>query len=269
MAGNILAQIVADKQEEVRQAKARVDEASLRRQAECAGPVRDFRSAVTCPTPAGIHIIAEIKRKSPSAGVIRADFDPVAIARAYAAAGASALSVLTDERYFDGRLEYLRLVGEAVSLPVLRKDFIIDPYQLWESRAAGADAVLLITEVLGVEGVVDFAAQVAAAGMSALVEAYRPELLAGVVAAWGGGVPGHVLIGINNRDLTVQKTDLATTERLAALVPDTSALVSESGIRSRADVLRVQRAGARAILVGESLMSAEDPGAQVRALLGG
>jgi indole-3-glycerol phosphate synthase len=268
MAGNILTEIVTHKRREVAETMARVPLADVQRRAPQAQPPRDFRRAVTCASPAGMHVIAEIKRRSPSAGLIRSDFDPVAIARTYVAGGASALSVLTDEKFFDGRLEYLSAVRAAVHLPVLRKDFVIDAYQVWEARAAGADAVLLITEVLGVELAVEYAALIGQLGMTALIEAYAPDLLAGVVGTWPRGVPRHVLIGINNRDLAAQRTDLATTERLAALVPDASMLVSESGIRTRDDVLRVQRAGARAVLVGETLMAAEDPAAALRMLLG-
>ncbi len=240
----------------------------LKARCATADPPRDFRGAIAAPPPDGIHLIAEIKRRSPSAGLIRPDFDPAAIARVYWQSGATAISVLTDGPYFDGRLEYLVEVRDAAPLPVLRKDFILEEYQVWESRAAYADAILLIAEVLGPERVAELNAVCAALGMTALIETYRPNLLAGVIEALGRPLPSNVLIGINNRDLTIQKTDVGTTERLAATLDDTAILVSESGISTRQDVLRVQEAGAAAMLVGESLLAAPDIAAQVHELLG-
>ncbi len=266
--GTILDEIVAHKRKEVAAARQRVPLETVQRRAEAAPSPRDFRSAVTGPSPCGIHLIAEIKRRSPSAGLIRDDFDPAAIARVYASAGASAISVLTDERYFDGRLEYVAQVRSAVALPVLRKDFVVDAYQVWEARAAGADAILLIAEVLEIKDIVEYARLAGALGMSVLIEAYNAELLSAVVAALGRPLPPHVLLGINNRDLTVQRTDIATTARLAALLEDTSALVSESGIKTRADVEFVRQAGAQAILVGETIMAADDMAAKIAELLG-
>lgn len=265
---NILDRIVADKRAELERTIRQTPLEELRRRAARMEQPRDFVAAVTRPTSPGIHLIAEIKRRSPSAGVIRADFDPAAIARVYHAAGASAISVLTDERYFDGRLEYVRQVRAAVPLPILRKDFVIDAYQVWEARAAGADAVLLIAEVLDETRISAYARLAGDLGMAALVEAYRAERLESVVAALGAPLPANVLLGVNNRDLTVQRTDLATTGRLAGRLPDTSRLVSESGIRTRADVLLVQQAGARAVLVGEAIMSAPDMAGKIRELLG-
>ncbi|MCB9850077.1 MAG: indole-3-glycerol phosphate synthase TrpC [Phycisphaerales bacterium] len=266
--GNILDRIVADKREEVAAAKVAVPLDDVRRRAHDADAPRDFFAALAAPAPAGIHLIAEIKRRSPSAGLIRADFDPVAIARTYASAGASAISVLTDAKYFDGQLGYIAEVRDAVSLPVLRKDFVVDAYQIWEARAAGADAVLLIAEVLGAKGVAELTPVITNLGMTALIEAYDPDLFRSVVDTLGEPLPQRVLLGINNRDLTVQRTDLATTERLAKLLADTSRLVTESGIHTRADVERVQAAGAQAMLVGESIMCAPDMAARIRELLG-
>lgn len=265
--GNILDRIVASKKDHVARSRAAVSLDALKQSAPSADPPRDFAGAIVAPSPHGIHLIAEIKRRSPSAGLIRADFDPAQLAAAYEQAGASAISVLTDPDYFDGDIRHIRAVRAAASLPVLRKDFVIDEYQIWEARAAEADAVLLIAEVLGVETVVRFAELIGALGMTALIEAYQPDLMNGVLEAIADPIPGHVLIGINNRDLTRQVTDLSTTRRLAGLLTDTTRLVSESGIATRADVLAVQQAGAQAILVGEAILSAGDVTTRIRELL--
>ena len=266
--GNILDQIVADKRNEVIETKKRLPIETIQNQAETVEPPRNFHAAITRKTDIGINLIAEIKRKSPSAGLIREDFNPPAIARIYKEAGASAISVLTDTPYFDGKLEYIAQVKNAVDLPVLRKDFIVDPYQLWEAKAAGADAVLLISEVLGPEGVREYAEICAYLKLTALIEAYQPELLQAVLKVLGTPLPSNVLIGINNRDLTIQKTDISTTKRLAETMADTSVLVSESGIKTREDVQYVQQAGARAILVGETIMAAPDMAQKIKELLG-
>lgn len=266
--GNILDRIIADKRVEVAAAMRTASLAQVRARAEAAEAPRDLFAALSRPSPAGIHLIAEIKRRSPSAGLIRDDFDPVEIARAYLAGGASAISVLTDAKYFDGRLEYVAAVRAAVPLPVLRKDFIVDEYQIWEARAAGADAVLLILEVLGAAGVQHMLPVVERLGMTALVEAHQPELLSALLAALAGKLPPRVLVGINNRDLRAQVTDLRTTQRLAALLPLGTPLVAESGIHSRADIQFVRQSGATAVLVGETLMKSRDIGATMRKLLG-
>lgn len=266
--GNILDRIVADKRKEVAEAMAADPLEAIRARALAADAPRDFCAAVTGPAPAGIHLIAEIKRRSPSAGLIRPDFDPVAIARAYHAGGASAVSVLTDAKYFDGRLEYIGAVRNAVPLPVLRKDFVVDAYQIWQARSAGADAVLLILEVLGADGVVSLLPLVHELGMTALIEAHAADLLSALLTRLDNRIPPQTLIGINNRDLGIQKTDLRTTERLARLLPDTKRLVTESGIHTRADVEYVQSLGAAAMLVGETIMSAKDMRAKIAELLG-
>lgn len=209
-----------------------------------------------------VKLIAEIKKASPSKGVIRADFNPVAIARVYSEHGASCLSVLTDEQFFQCRLEYLTQVREAVALPVLRKDFIIDRYQVLEARAAGADAVLLIAECLDDCRLRALHDEIVALGMSPLVEFYEPDNLQRVFDA------GATLIGINNRDLRTFQTDLEHTLRLRQRVPGECVLVAESGIRTRADVMRLEQAGVDAMLVGETLMSSPDIAAAVDALLG-
>jgi indole-3-glycerol phosphate synthase len=256
----ILQQIVATKQTEVQEAKARVPEAELRAQLDDAPPPRDFLAALD--GQGTIRLIAEVKKASPSRGVIRADFDPPAIARIYQQHGAAAISVLTDAPYFQGCLDYLRQVRAAVTVPVLRKDFIIDEYQLLEARAAGADAVLLIAECLDDEQLPQLHDAALTLGMQPLVELYDPQNLPRVLAS------GARLIGINNRDLHTFQTDLDHTLRLRRLIPADRLVVGESGIRTRDDVLRLQAAGVQAMLIGETLMARTDIGAAVDELLG-
>jgi indole-3-glycerol phosphate synthase len=258
--GSVLDKIVATKRAEIAAAKAVCPEGALRQLAAGAPPARDFFSALSAPGP--IRLIAEIKKASPSQGLIRADFQPVEIGLIYQRHGASCLSVLTDEPYFQGSLEHLRQVREAVALPVLRKDFMLDSYQLLEARAAGADAVLLIAECLDDCNLRKLHNEAVALGMTPLVELYEPENLQRVFDA------GATLIGINNRDLHTFETDLEHTLRLRERIPDECVLVSESGIRTRADVERLSAAGVDAILVGETLMTSDDIGAAVDALLG-
>ena len=203
-----------------------------------------------------------MKKASPSKGVIRADFDPVAIARTYQQHGAACLSVLTDRPYFQGSLEYLRQVRAAVDLPVLRKDFIIDPYQVVEARAAGADAVLLIAECLDDDLLERLHDAIVDLGMTPLVELYEPANLARVLRV------GARLVGINNRDLRTFQTDLEHTLRLRREIPADRIVVGESGIRSRQDVERLEAAGVQAMLVGETLMASPDMGTAVDELLG-
>jgi len=258
---NILDQIVADTRVALAERRREVPESALRDRLAQAQPVRDFAAALAAP---GIRVIAEIKRASPSAGLIRQECDPAAIARAYQANGAAAISVLTEPRHFQGSLDDLRTVHAAVSIPVLRKDFIIDPYQLVAARAAGADAVLLI------------AAALADADLRALLEAARDLGLACLVEVHSQAELERVLatdariVGINNRDLTTFNVDLATTERLIA-DNDLSGriVVSESGIKSADDVTRLAEAGADAALVATTLMRAENPGEALRGLLAG
>ena len=230
---------------------------------------RNFFSAVTKTPTKPVNLIAEVKKASPSAGVIRADFDPVAIARAYAAAGADALSVLTDEKYFQGHLDYIKAVRAAVDLPVLRKDFIIDEYQVYESRVAGADAILLIAECLEISQLIDLQILATELNMTCLIEVHDMENLIRVRDhVIGFPHRSYSLVGINNRDLRTFKTDLGTTLRLSELIENRNVLVSESGINTRFDVDKLAEAGVRAILVGESLMRSDDIAARIRALLG-
>lgn len=259
MTDTVLDRIVAVKRREIAEARERVPEAELHRRLADAPPVRDFFAALAKPGP--IRLIAEIKKASPSAGVIREDFDPVAIAQIYERHGASCLSVLTDEPHFQGRLEYLTAVRESVELPVLRKDFVLETYQVLEARAAGADAVLLIAECLDDCNLRKLHNEIVELGMTPLVELYDPENLPRVLAA------GASLVGVNNRDLRTFKVDLEHTLRLRPEIPAECIMVSESGVRSRTDVERLQAAGVDAILVGESLMREPDIGAAVDRLL--
>ena len=257
---NVLEKIVARKREEVSAAKKSRPSEMLREHAAAAPAVRDFCGALR--NGKGIKLIAEVKKASPSAGLIRADFDPVEIAATYERHGAACISVLTDEHFFQGRLEYLTGVRQAVGIPVLRKDFILDPYQLLEARAAGADCVLLIAECLDDCHLRDLYFQASELGMEALIELYDPEHLDRILKLEPS------LIGINNRDLRTFATDLDHTLALRDRIPPECLLVSESGIRTRDDVLRLENAGVQAILVGETLMKSPDIGRKVDELLG-
>lgn len=256
----ILDKIVATKRQEIARAKAATPEAVLREQLVSAPPARDFFGALAAPGP--IRLIAEVKKASPSKGVIRADFQPVEIARIYQQHGASCVSVLTDEQYFQGSLEYLRQIRQAITLPVLRKDFVVDPYQVLEARAAGADAVLLIAECLDDQQLGELHEAIVGLGMTPLVELYEPDNLPRVLRV------GARLIGINNRDLRTFKVDLGHTMRLCQEIPRDRVVVGESGIRTHDDVQRLEVAGVRAMLVGETLMTCPNIGAAVDQLLG-
>lgn len=265
----ILDTIVAQKRLEIaRLPNEPVTAAELRAALKQRG-LRDFFGALRQPRRGDVALIAEVKKASPSKGVIRADFDPVKIALEYQAAGASCLSVLTDEKFFQGSLDYLAAIRAAVDLPLLRKDFIIDPRQIREAVQWGADAILLIVAILDDRQLCEFHLLATEAGLAALVEVHDERELERALAA------GATLIGVNNRDLKTFTVDMATTERIATRLfsgPGTNhaaLLVAESGIHTRADVLRLKRAGARAILVGESLMREADLGAKARELLGG
>ena len=271
----ILDTIVAEKQREVARLPQRsLSVADLRAALEGRGGRRDFIGALRKPKVGPVALIAEVKKASPSAGVIRPDFEPVHIAREYEAAGASCLSVLTDEKFFQGSLEYLKQIRGAVTLPLLRKDFIIDERQILEAIEWGADAVLLIVAILSDAQLKHFHALATGAGLAVLVEVHDEAELDRALNV------GAELIGVNNRDLTTFKVDLATTERLAARLrpsprttqhvpsPPPPLLVAESGIHTRADVERLAKCGALAVLVGESLMKHADIAAKARELLG-
>ena len=263
---HILEKIVWAKEEELEQARQRVPLQDLQQQVEQLPPTRGFRRALQ-QAPELPAVIAEIKKASPSRGVIREDFDPVALAQAYAAAGASCISVLTDQQFFQGSFAVLSAVREAVSLPLLCKDFILSPYQLFQARAAGADAALLIAAILSDQDVLYLHKVARQLGLDCLVEVHDAGEMERVLAL------GMDLIGINNRDLTTFTTDLAVTQRLAAthcqaLRQGDALLVSESGLREHKDLERVAAAGAQAVLVGEALMGQPDVAAALWALRG-
>jgi indole-3-glycerol phosphate synthase len=263
----ILDKIVATKKLEVVERQALVPVEALREKVQSLPRPRNFFHAVTRKGTKPLNLIAEVKKASPSAGVIREDFDPVVIAKAYAEAGADAISCLTDETYFQGSLDYLTAIHAAVELPVLRKDFIIDPYQVWEARAAGADAILLIAECLQVNELIDLQILATELNLTTLIEVHDMENLIRVRdRVIGFPHRSYSLLGINNRDLRTFKTDLGTTLRMAELVEDRSVLVSESGIHTAWDVKKLADAGVAAALVGESLMRSPDIGAKVREL---
>jgi indole-3-glycerol phosphate synthase len=268
MAQTILDTILRTKRKEVQRLRATRDERELIAAAQAAPRARNFFSAVTRQTSRPLNLIAEVKKASPSAGVIRQDFDPVDIARRYAEAGADAISVLTDETYFQGSLEYLSAVRETVNLPVLRKDFIIDPLQVYEARAAGADAVLLIAAAMPAGKLLDLMILAAELRMTSLVEVHAAEEVMTVRSMIGFPHGKYSVLGINNRDLATFETDISTTIRLLSLVEEEAAIVSESGIRTRDDVDRLAAAGVRAILVGETLMRSDDIAGAVEQLLG-
>jgi indole-3-glycerol phosphate synthase len=256
----VLDKIVATKRGEIEAARAARPERELRSALADAPPVRDFFAPLAAAGP--IKLIAEVKKASPSKGVIRADFHPVEIAKIYERHGAACISVLTDEPYFQGRLDYLRAIRAEVQLPLLRKDFLLDTYQLLETRAAGADAVLLIAECLDDCNLRKLHNEALELGLTPLVEFYEEQNLPRVLEA------GATLIGVNNRDLRNFEVDLEHTIRMRAQIPDRCVLVGESGIAGRADALRLEQAGVDAMLVGEHLMRRGDIGAAVDELLG-
>lgn len=271
---DVLRDIVENKRREVEAAKMRLTFTELEALVAQTEPPRNFFSAVTQhPHQTHISVIAEVKRKSPSAGLLRPElegdgYDPAAIARRYEANGAAAISCLTDHVYFGGDLCHIDRIKNAVSLPVLRKDFIIDQWQLWESRAAGADAVLLIAECLKEAELLDMLILAQQLRLTTLLEAHGMESLLRVRPHVGFPHRAYALLGINNRDLSTMKVDIAHTVRLVEMVEDTSVLVSESGIRSPEDLERLRKHGVRIVLVGEHLMRQKDPGAALAELLG-
>jgi len=257
---SVLDRIVAAKREEIVQRREQRTLKDLEHALADAPAVRDFFAPLAASGP--IKLIAEVKKASPSQGVIRQNFDPVEIAKIYESSGATCISVLTDEPFFQGKLEYLTAIRHACSLPLLRKDFILDRYQLLEARVAGADAVLLIAECLDDCHLRSLHNESLELGLTPLVEFYEPENLARVLEA------GAALIGVNNRNLRTFETDLEHTIRLRAQIPDSSLLVAESGIRERQHVQRLEAAGVDAMLVGEHFMASPDIATAVRVLLG-
>jgi indole-3-glycerol phosphate synthase len=257
---SILDKIVTAKRLEIEQAKSRVPVRDVRAAADDAPRVRAFGQALAAAGP--IKLIAEIKKASPSRGVICPDFRPLEVAEVYQQSGATCISVLTDPGFFQGSLDILHAVRQRVDLPVLRKDFVLDTYQVCEARAAGADAVLLIAECLEDDALRRLYEAIEELGMTALVECHEQANLPRILEL------GAAVIGINNRNLHTFATDLEQTIRLRSQVPTDRIVVGESGIRSRADVVRLENAGVNAILVGEHLMAARDMAGAVRELLG-
>jgi indole-3-glycerol phosphate synthase len=256
----VLDRIVANKREEIALVKQRRDLQALKDAIASAPEIRNFAEALKRHDR--IRLLAEVKKASPSKGVIRPQFQPVDIARAYEAGGAAAISVLTDEPFFQGQLEYLTRIRQTVSIPVLRKDFILDEYQVYEARVAGADAVLLIAECLPGDELLHLYECITGLGMTALVELYDPIHLDRVLAT------GSPLVGVNNRDLRTFAVDLEHVIRLRSQIPTNVTLVAESGIFTAAEVQRLEEAGVDAILVGESLMRQENVEQAVRLLMG-
>lgn len=248
----ILDKIIERKKEEVAEDLRQLPLERVKDDCQGLAETRGFSARLSLVAQERAAVIAEVKKGSPSKGIIRPDFDPVAIAREYEAAGAACLSVLTDEDFFYGHLDYLKAIRQEVALPLLRKDFVIDPYQIYQARAAGADAILLIAAVLDRNRLHDYAALAAELKLDVLLEVHDEEELAKSV-----DVP-NVMLGINNRNLKTFATDLGTTERLSALIPKDRTIVAESGINSRNDVERLLAAGASAFLIGESLMREDD-----------
>ncbi len=256
---HVLQQIVDEKYREVAQRKAACPQSELERACARVAPTRDFEAALR-PPPGGVRVIAEVKRASPSRGVFTGSFEPGGLARTYATHGAAAISVVTDEKFFQGHLDHLAAVRGLVDVPLLRKDFTVDEYQLWEARAAGADAVLLIVSVLEPRRLGDFMNGAKALGLAALVEVHTRAELDVALAA------GAAIIGVNNRDLKTFETRIETTLELLPLIPPGPVVVSESGFFTAADVRRVVAAGTHAVLVGEALVLARDVGAKLREL---
>ncbi len=260
---DILDKIVAVKREEIAAAKRARDEASLRREAEALGGQRDFIGALRAKIAAGrAGVIAEVKKASPSKGVLREHFVPAEIAASYERGGAACLSVLTDLQFFQGSAEYLRQARAACALPVLRKDFMVDAWQVWEARAMGADCILLIAACLGDAQMADLEAQAHALGMAVLVEVHDGAELERALRL------KTPLVGINNRNLRTFEVTLDTTLGLLPRVPAERLLVTESGILAPADVKRMRDAKVNAFLVGEAFMRAADPGAALASLFG-
>jgi indole-3-glycerol phosphate synthase len=255
----VLDRILDQKVKEIAAQKAVIPLTNVMHSAALADPPRDFAAVLRRDT---VALIAEAKHASPSRGVLIDPFDPVDLGTTYAANGAAAISVLTDETFFQGHLDYLRAIQQAVTIPVLRKEFVIDPYQVYEGRAAGADAILLIASALADGQIAELHAQIRELGMVALVEVHNEQELERVLPL------NPTLIGVNNRDLKIFHVDIDTTARLARQVPAHVTLVAESGIHTVDDIRRMADAGAHAVLVGEALVQAKDIAAKVRELSG-
>ncbi|MFA6635910.1 MAG: indole-3-glycerol phosphate synthase TrpC [Candidatus Omnitrophota bacterium] len=255
----ILSRIIEEKRREVDRDQRMISFSSVKKKAESLYIKSSFKKNIS--RKGHINLIAEIKKSSPSKGVIRADFDPVRIALAYNAAGASAISILTDERFFDGKLEYLKILKDRVAVPVLRKDFIIDEYQIYQSAIAGADAVLLIANILTREELARYYQIAKSLGMDVLVEVHNSEDVEKALST-----PASI-IGINNRDLNDFDVDISITQRLIRMIPETKIIVSESGIKNYEHVMFLKSLGVNAVLIGETFMRADNIGEKVRELM--
>ncbi len=255
----ILSRIIEEKRRVVEEAKRAKSKEELVREIKNISVQSSFKKSIS--RPHHVNLIAEIKKASPSKGILRGDFHPVKIAVTYQAHGASAVSVLTDERFFEGKLEYIKMVKENISLPVLRKDFIIDEYQIYESVAAGADAILLIADLLSANEMNGFYALATSLGLDVLMEVHNEEDVEKALATGG-----HI-IGMNNRDLHTFKVDLGVTQKLVRLLPANTIKVSESGIKSYEDVMFLKSLGINAVLIGEAFMEAADIAATMRDIM--
>ena len=255
----IISRIIEDKRRVIEESKRTKPQEELVREINRACVKSSFKKNIS--RPHHVNLIAEIKKTSPSKGILRADFNPVKIAITYQANGASAISVLTDERFFEGKLEYIRKVKDSVSLPVLRKDFIIDEYQIYETAASGADAMLLIADLLSKSELCGFYDLATSLGLDVLIEVHKEEDIEKALATEGS------IIGINNRDLHTFRVDLSITEKLIRLVPPNRIKVSESGIRSYEDVMFLTSLGVNAVLIGEAFMESSDIASKMRELM--
>ncbi|MFH1189975.1 MAG: indole-3-glycerol phosphate synthase TrpC [Candidatus Omnitrophota bacterium] len=255
----MISRIIEEKRRVVEEAKRLKPREELEKEMASAPVNSLFKRNIS--RPHHVNLIAEMKKASPSKGVIRGDFNPVKIATTYQAQGASAISVLTDERFFEGKLEHVRMVKESVPLPVLRKDFIIDEYQIYESAACGADAILLIADLLSDSEMTGFYQLASSLGLDVLLEVHNEEDLEKAIATGGD------IIGVNNRDLHTFKVDLAVTQKLARLIPAHKIKVSESGIKSYEDVMFLKSLGINAVLIGEAFMEAPDIAAKIREIM--
>lgn len=255
----IISRIIEDKRRVVEESKRAKPQDELVRELKNVCVRSSFKKNIA--RPHHVNLIAEIKKTSPSKGILRADFNPVKIAITYQSNGASAISVLTDERFFEGKLEYIKKVKEAVSLPVLRKDFIIDEYQIYETVASGADAMLLIADLLSKSELCGFYDLATSLGLDVLIEAHKEEDIEKALATEGS------IIGINNRDLHTFRVDLSITQKLMRLVPANRIKVSESGIRSYEDVMFLKSLGVNAVLIGEAFMESADIASKMREMM--
>jgi indole-3-glycerol phosphate synthase len=254
---NILEKIIADKKVEVARLREENSVEQLKTRIASMPKCRNFYKAVTKHNPRGLNVIAEIKKASPSAGLICRNFEPVAIAKTYQKCGADAISVLTDVKYFQGRLEYLEQVKASVEVPVLRKDFIIDPWQVYESRAAGADAILLIAEALNISRLSDLMILASELTLTVLLEVHGADSLLAVRSLIGFPKKRYSILGINNRNLATMQVDLNTTVRLAEFVENKRELIAESGIKTRQDVQKLKAIGVNGVLIGQTLCQSE------------